>query len=130
MVGINTAKKWNLKEFSFICGDPNDRNEVTKIFCIVCREFYRENLHESDKLQGHIKGKVKNWIYGSTTVKKNNAVDHLKSKIHSRAVLRRKEKQATSAGKEIAQETGLEKAIVEYAREMSKSQKSELVKKF
>ena len=28
MVGINTAKKWNLKEFSFICGDPNDRNEV------------------------------------------------------------------------------------------------------
>ena len=30
MVGINTAKKWNLKEFSFICGDPNDRNEVNE----------------------------------------------------------------------------------------------------
>ena len=31
MVGINTAKKWNLKEFSFICGDPNDRNEVNEL---------------------------------------------------------------------------------------------------
>ena len=39
MVGINTAKKWNLKEFSFNCGDPNYRNEVTKIFYIVCRKF-------------------------------------------------------------------------------------------
>ena len=97
MVGINTAKKWNLKEFSFICGDPNDRNEVTKIFCIVCREFYRENPHELDKLQGHIKGMVKNWIDGSTTVKKNNPVDHLKSKINSRAVLRLKEKETISA---------------------------------
>ena len=46
MVGINTAKKWNLKEFPFIYGDPNDQNEVTKIFSIVCRKFYGENPHE------------------------------------------------------------------------------------
>ena len=105
MVGINTAKKWNLKEFSFICDDPNDRNKFTKIFCIICHKFYGENPHELDKLQGHIKGMVKNWMDGSSTVKKNNAVDHLKLNVHSCAVLRLKEKQTTSAGKEIAQET-------------------------
>ena len=52
---------------------------------------------------------VKNYIDGNTTVKKNNAVDHLKLKIHFRAVLQLKEKQTTSAGKEIAQETGSQK---------------------
>ena len=73
---------------------------------------------------------VKNWIDGSSTVKKNNAVDHLKSNIHSCAVLKLKEKQTTSAGKEIAQETSSQKTIVECAREISKSQKSQLIKNF
>ena len=66
---------------------------------------------------------VKNWIDGSSTVKKNNAVDHLKSNIHSCAVLQLKEKQTTSAGKEIAQETSSQKTIVECARENFKKPK-------
>ena len=58
---------------------------------------YSASYAELDKLHRHIKGTVKNWIDGITTVKKNNAVDHLKLKIHSRAVLRLKEKQTTQS---------------------------------
>jgi hypothetical protein len=43
MVGLSTAKKWNLKEFKFTCGDATDPGKVTKIECVVCSKFYHEN---------------------------------------------------------------------------------------
>ena len=60
MVGMQTAKKWKLKEFSFTCNNPQDANKVTKIHCLVCAEFYSEKPKQPDFLQGHVKKQVKN----------------------------------------------------------------------
>ena len=83
-----------------------------------------------DKLQGQVKIQVKKWIDGSCTVKKNNAVDHLKSNTHNKPIQRLKEKQTPTTGQEIAQSSSMQKTIVEHARDLSKSHKSQLVRKF
>ena len=44
MVVLTTAKKWGFKEFIFTCRDKDDPSKVPKIHCVVCKEFYSENL--------------------------------------------------------------------------------------
>ena len=139
MVRISVAKKWNFKEFKYICDNEDDPSKVTKLKCIVCSEFYGEKSNELEKLKGMVKGLVKRWVSGSEVVKKSNAADHLKSNIHSTAVKRLKEKKnatiegqqtATTEGQQIAASTSQEKTILEYVRELSKPDRAKLTKKF
>ena len=55
MVGTNTARIWGLKEYSFVCDNPEEQSKVTKIICIECQDFYSKWPQELDCLQGHIK---------------------------------------------------------------------------
>ena len=132
MVGLSTAKKWNLKEFKFICGNATDPGKVTKIECIVCSEFYHENEKELQKRQGKVKAQVQKWISGSDIVK-GNAVDHLKTNAHATAVQRLREKRSSTQteGQKIAAATSTsEKTIAEHVRVLSLALKSQLFKKF
>lgn len=101
MVGLSTAKKWNLKEFKFTCGDATDPGKVTKIECVVCSEFYHENEKELGKLQGKVKAQVQKWMSGSDIVKKSNAVDHLKSNAHATTVKRLREKRSSTGRQKV-----------------------------
>ena len=74
MVNQETIKKQNLKEFGFKSKD----GAATKVLCKVCKEYYSGNPQALNKLQGHIKKIVKNWVNGTSMIKKNNAVDYLK----------------------------------------------------
>ena len=51
MVELSKCKTWNFKEFSYVCEDTEDPSKVTKIFCLVCKEFYTDNKHELRKLK-------------------------------------------------------------------------------
>ena len=73
---------------------------------------------------------MKTWINGSSSTKKSNCADHLKSNVHARAVLRLKEKRTQTAGQEIAQASTRQKRIIELARDLTKTQKAQLVRKF
>ena len=82
MVDQEMVKKWNLKEFGFELKD----DVVTKMFCKVCKEYYNGNPQALNKLQGHIKKMVKNWVDGTSVIKKYNVVDHQKFNSHNVAV--------------------------------------------
>ena len=62
MVNQEMIKNWNLKEFGFKLKD----GVVMKMFCKVCKEYYNGNLRALNKLQGHIKKMVKNWMDGTS----------------------------------------------------------------
>ena len=136
MVRLCTAKKWNLKQFEFTCGDENEPEKVTKIKCVVCSEFYQENERELRRLQGTVKAQTQKWISGSDVIKKTNALKHLKSNAHSTACKRLRETRSSSQtadteGQKIAAATcASEKTIVEHVRCLSVAQKSQLIKKF
>ena len=50
MVKQLRCKAWNFKEFSYVYEDTEDPLKVTKIFCLVCKEFYADNKHKLPKL--------------------------------------------------------------------------------
>ena len=54
MVKLSKCKAWNFKEFSYVHEDT----EVTKICCLVCKEFYADSKHELQKLKGKVKDAV------------------------------------------------------------------------
>ena len=82
-VNTSMVQKWNIAEIGI---EENDQDEVTSIFCKICREFHAKNNADLNKLNGAIKQVVLNWISGSTTIKKNNILDHVKANYHQSAV--------------------------------------------
>ena len=83
MVKTSMVQKWNNPEIGV---EENDKEEVTSIFCKICREFYANNNADLIKLNGAVKQVVLNWISGSKTIKKNKVLDHLKANYHQSAV--------------------------------------------
>ena len=86
MVKQLSCKAWNFKEFSYVCEDTEDPLKVTKIFCLVCKEFYADSKHKLQKLKWKVKDVVGGWIERSNVVKKCNTEAHLKSNVHTLAV--------------------------------------------
>lgn len=85
-----TVKKWNFDCLGF---ETNQDDEVTMIFCKVCREFSKLPNVRNDK-KGFAKIGSETFIKGTPVVKKNNFKDHvLKSQTHASAVLRISEKE-------------------------------------
>ena len=94
---LSKCLEWNFKEFSFICNDPSYSSKVTKISCIICKEFYGENKNELDKLKGKVKEMVVRWIEGTDVIKKCNAETHQAPNFHTLAVQCLREKQQTAS---------------------------------
>ena len=127
----------------FMCNDPSDSSKVTKISCIIYKEFYGENKNELDKLKGKVKEMVMvvRWIEGTDVIKKCNAETHRASNVHTLAVQRLREKQKTASdgsssssteAQRIAQSSSniTQTSIVDHARNATKQQIQQLVKKF
>ena len=91
MVKTSAVRKWNIPE---IGEEENDREEVTSIFCKICREFYANSNADLNKLNGAVKQVVLNWISGSKTIKKNDVLYHLKANYHQSVVRILKEREA------------------------------------
>ena len=89
MVKKATVLCWNMPEIGIITAD-NDEEEVKKIFCKICKEFYvdsEEGKAMLEKFTGNVKKVVQNWVSGSEIMKKNNATDHVnKANYHATAV--------------------------------------------
>ena len=69
------VKKVNILEIGMI----TDEEEVKKIFCKKCKEFYvdsEEGKVMLEKFTGNVKKVFQNWVSGSEIVKKNNATIH------------------------------------------------------
>ena len=69
---------WNIPQIGIITAD-NDEEEVKKIFCKICKEFYvdsEEGKVTPEKFTGNVKKVFQNWVSGSEIVKKNNATIH------------------------------------------------------
>ena len=82
-------KKVDSWGFSCLGYDCNGEGEVIKIWCKTCREFYSNNDVPSESKKSFIKGQVQKYVDGTTVVKKNNFVDHVKNSVtHRNAVLR------------------------------------------
>ena len=78
-----------MPEIGIITAD-NDKEEVKKVFCKICKEFYvdsEEGKAVLEKFTGNIKKVIQNWVSGSDIVKKSNATDHFnKANYHTTAV--------------------------------------------
>ena len=123
MVNQEMVKKWNLKEFGFESKD----GVVIKMFCKVCKGYYNGNPYARNKLQGHIKKMVKNWVDGTSVIKKNNSVDHLKSNSHNVAVISLKHCVNTSSeASAIACQSLSQRMIADYSRKATKDELSQL----
>ena len=59
MVKTSTVQKWNIHEIGV---EENDREEVTSIFCKICREFSANNNANLNKLNSAVKQVVLSWI--------------------------------------------------------------------
>ena len=63
---------WNIPQIDIITAD-NDEEEVKKIFCKMCKEFYvdsEEGKVTLEKFTGNVKKVIQNWVIGSEIVKK------------------------------------------------------------
>ena len=80
---------WNIPQIGIITAD-NDEEEVNKIFCKICKEFYvdsEEGKVTLEKFTGNVKKVIQNQVIGSEIVKKNNATDNVgKANYHGTAV--------------------------------------------
>ena len=75
--------------WGFLCIDYelDADNNITKIWCKTCREFY-EGKDSAGQKKGVAKLGSETYIKGTKIIKKNNFTDHVKSSItHKRAVL-------------------------------------------
>ena len=109
--------------------------EVTKIFCLVCKEFYADNKHKLQKLKWKVKDAACGWIERITVVKKCNTEAHLKSNVNTLAVYRLKKKGKHSSargtlGELLAQESSgsTQTSIVTHATNDTIEQKKQLIK--
>ena len=74
--------------FSCLGYEVDADNNVTKIWCKTCREFY-EGKDSSAHKKGIAKLGSETYVKGTKTIKKNNFTDHVKSSVvHKTAVLR------------------------------------------
>ena len=132
------VQKWNIPEIGV---EENDKEEVTSIFCKICREFYANNNADLIKLNGAVKQVVLNWISGSKTIKKNKVLDHLKANYHQSAVWILKEHAAEKSqspqiteGKKLASTIKAascsEKNILTHFQQLNLRQREQLKKKF
>ena len=113
MMQKTTVISWNLQEFDFTY--RSDGKTVDKIFCKICKEFYTNHKEEALKsLKGSVKLSVENWINGSTVVKKNNAVDHIKSNFLRVSVLRLKDRASKSVLKSDVEQASCSTDIGKY----------------
>ena len=138
MVKTSMVQKWNIPEIGV---EENDKEEVTSIFCKICREFYANNNADLIKLNGAVKQVVLNWISGSKTIKKNKVLDHLKANYHQSAVRILKEHAAEKSespqiteGKKLAltitAASSPEKKILTHFQQLNLRQREQLKKKF
>ena len=93
------VSKWN---FDCLGYNTNSENEVTEIFCKVCRE-YSELQDVKNSKKGVAKVCSETFVKGTSVVKKNNFSDHInRSHTHAAAVARisekRKENEQGSSG--------------------------------
>lgn len=80
---------WNFDCLGF---NVNSDNEVTEIFCKICRE-YSELQDVKNTKKGVAKTCSETFVKGSSVIKKNNFSDHIKrSNTHAAAVARISEK--------------------------------------
>ena len=66
-----TVLQWNIPEIGIMTADNDE--EVKKIFCKICKEFYvdsEEGKVTLEKFTGNVKKVVQNWVSGSEIVKK------------------------------------------------------------
>ena len=71
MVKKATVLRWNIPKIGIITADNDE--EVKKIFCKICKEFYVDSEEWKvtlEKFTGNVKKVVQNWISGSEFVKK------------------------------------------------------------
>ena len=119
-----TKKKVDSWGYS-ILGYEFEGNEVTKIWCKTCREFYSDtNNKESAHGKSFIKGQLDKYVEGTSVVKKCNFADHVKKSVaHANAVQRvgEKNRDQSSAG---------QKSIVTCVRGMNSQLQEQLVMKF
>lgn len=144
MVKSKTVKGWGFPCLGYECDESEN---VLKIFCTICREFYSTNA-VSD-VRGRVEDQVDKFVKGTTVVKKNNFSDHLtKSRSHQTAVIRINEKRdlnnepssssrvaeaaaSTSAvNNTAAKEPNQQLTILSHIRRLTGKQHETLVKKF
>ena len=79
-----TFEKW---EFSCVNYETDSHDNVTKIWCKICCKFYSDQDASSQK-KGVAKKSANLLVKGTTTIKKYNAIDHIKKLlVHQTAVL-------------------------------------------
>lgn len=79
-----TFEKW---EFSCVNYETDSHDNVTKIWCKICCKFYSDQDASSQK-KGVAKKSAILLVKGTTTIKKYNAIDHIKKLlVHQTAVL-------------------------------------------
>ena len=110
MVKKATVLRWNIPKIGIITAD-NDEEELKKIFCKICKEFYvdsQEGKVTLEKFTGNVKKVVQNWVSGSEIVKKNNAKDHVNKAKYPATAVRILRQRANEKAK-ITQQTEAEK---------------------
>ena len=137
MVKTSMVQKWNIPEIGL---EENDQEEVTSIFCKICREFYANNNADLIKLNGAVKQVVLNWISGSKTIKKSNVLDHLKAHhqlviqiLKERAAEKSESPQITEVEKlasSITAPSNSETSILNHFQQLNLRQREQLLKKF
>ena len=76
---------WN---FNCLGYETNEENEVTQIYCKICREYSNLRDVKMNK-KGIAKLCAENFVKGTDVVKKNNFSDHVKKSVtHAAAVTR------------------------------------------
>ena len=93
---VKTVKSWN---FSCCCWevDTEDTNEVVKVYCKICRDYYKDSASNTVKNYGVVKMVLDRYVEGTKVIKKNFE-DHVKkSETHRIAAQRLSEQKTTSA---------------------------------
>ena len=93
-----TVEKWGFDEIKV---KSNEDGEVVELQYIICTEYYQSDEDGKkmlSKFNGVVRSLVNKWIEGTTTIKKNNASDHLKAHYHVNAVRKLKEKAEHKCG--------------------------------
>ena len=140
MVKRATVEKWGFDEIKV---KSNEDGEVVELQCIICTEYYQSDedcKKMLSKFNGVVRSLVNKWIEGTTTIKKNNASDHLKAHYHVNAVRKLKEKaehkcgevggRVSEAEKLAAEKQPSQPSILTNVRKLNSLQREQLLKKF
>lgn len=123
-------------KFSCLGFETNAKDEVTLIFCKVCREFSKIEDIKCRK-KGVAKVSTETFVKGTSVIKKNNFHDHiLKSQTHATAVLRVSEKgkennesSSSNVASTVASGAPKQTTLMPYIQRINSQQRKQLISK-